>query len=99
MRILNILSAVIFGVFVTPAHAVLDGGGPSGTNFSYDVNTATCVCSGVLEGADCQAMLKNCKNCTAACHDDPRRECVCGMRTEVPKLRPEKVPNAPVKQQ
>ena len=52
----------------------------SGLSFSCDVNTTKCRCEGTLEGADCQAMLKNCKGGTYdICMESPEMYCVCTM--------------------
>ena len=40
------------------AQAAMNQGG--GLGFSCDVNTTVCDCTGSWEGADCQAMSKNC---------------------------------------
>jgi hypothetical protein len=80
MRIVTLSSAEAFVVFATAAQALISGGGPSDTNFSCDVEQMR-ECSGILEGADCQAMLENRKDGTAACHDKPGEPkwCVCRM--------------------
>lgn len=52
----------------------------SGLSFSCDVNTTKCRCEGTLEGADCQAMLKNCKGGTYdICMESPEMYCICTM--------------------
>jgi hypothetical protein len=85
------LLATAFILFGTAAHAVISGGGAPGTNFACDVNTHSCSCDGVLEGADCQAMLKNCKggvdpNCF---HGTKGAWCECSMSL---KADPKKLP-------
>jgi hypothetical protein len=105
MRIVTLSVAGAFVLFATAAYALISGGGPSGTNFSCDVNTQKCECSGVLEGADCQAMLKNCKDGkTSSCHDEPGDKwCRCTMSmTGQPKGKvplPGKVPTPPAQRQ
>lgn len=59
----------------------------SGLNFSCDVNTRQCECSGVPEGADCQAMLKNCKNKDwEVCYSDTNK-CYCTMASTKAPVR------------
>jgi hypothetical protein len=103
MRIGTLFLAAAFVVCGTAAHALISGGGPAGTNFSCDVNKSSCSCDGVLEGADCQAMLKNCKggvnpNCF---HGTGGAWCECSMsKAAAPKGKlPQKLPTAPAQQQ
>lgn len=60
--------------------------GGSGLGFSCDVNTRKCVCDGIWEGADCQAMKKNCDlTKPTACTINPPYECSCAMAKASPR--------------
>lgn len=63
------------------------GVGGSGLNFSCDVNKRQCECTGVEEGADCQAMKKNCGENRLNCFKDLKYQdiCICTMARLAPK--------------
>jgi hypothetical protein len=100
MNVKTLFLATALAMVASAVYAVNDGGvGTGGTNFSCDVNTGGCKCEGVEAGADCQAMLKNCKDKKmGACHDEPGdRWCVCNMyRSATPTPKPGKVQTAPL---
>jgi hypothetical protein len=71
---------LVASISVSDAHAASRGTGGGGLGFSCDVNNQSCSCDGVLEGADCQAMLKNCKAGSWACIESPPPAyCTCTM--------------------
>lgn len=75
---------------VQTASAADNGAFSHGTNFSCDVNTRQCTCSGIWEGADCQAMARNCDTSAPIlhfCHIAPPYSCTCTLRRIVPTQR------------
>jgi hypothetical protein len=77
--------ALVVGIWFPHALAASRGTGGSGLGFSCDVNNQSCSCDGVLEGADCQAMLKNCKAGSWACIEaPPPAYCTCTMAARQP---------------
>jgi len=77
--------------------------GQGGSSFSCDVNTKTCTCTGVPEGADCTAMRKNCANtCTGGqctifkcALDHSSCECTMALKRVNPIIRAPTVNHAP----
>lgn len=92
---LSILAGLLLFLAASMAgHAALaltSGGQGSGNSFSCDVNTRQCTCSGIWEGADCQAMANNC-NLTGPvrhwCSGVPGgvQTCTCTMLFTAPTL-------------
>lgn len=76
---------LVAGIWASPTLAASRGTGGSGLGFSCDVNNQTCSCDGVLEGADCQAMLKNCKAGSWICIESPPPAyCSCTLAARQP---------------
>jgi hypothetical protein len=73
--------AILMTAAASAAQAAVNlGGGPRGTNFSCDVNTRECKCTGTWEGADCQGMKKNCEGSIyKICLESPEMYCTCTM--------------------
>lgn len=70
---------------VGAAQAASNSGRP-GLSFSCDVNTKKCTCSGIWEGADCQAMKKNCDMTKPNfCTILPPYECSCTLAAKATK--------------
>ena len=59
IRTLLLLAALSFAASTAQA-APIQSGAP-GQNFSCDVNTGYCTCTGSIDGADCKGMWPNCK--------------------------------------
>jgi hypothetical protein len=83
---------------VGTAQAAQNRGG-AGFGFSCDVNTKKCTCSGIWEGADCQAMKKNCDlSRPTACTIYPPYECSCTLAKTIRRpntsVRPTTPPTA-----
>jgi hypothetical protein len=81
--------AILMATAAGGAQAALNTGmGPPGTNFSCDVNTQQCTCTGVETGADCKAMYKNCPDSGLLCTVGPNPHCTCTMsRRKPPRVR------------
>lgn len=79
MRMFLLIAA--FAIAATAAQVLTGQGGGGGAGFSCDVNNLRCSCTGKEDGADCQAMKKNCKG-PLACDSS---ECVCVMAMKAPK--------------
>lgn len=67
MKILWVIIALFASL--TIAHAASSQRSPGGLDFSCNINTKKCYCEGVPEGADCQAMKKNCSGAITDCAD------------------------------
>lgn len=78
-RSLLIVAALLWASGVAPASSApirIFGG----LSFTCDVNTTKCRCEGDWEGADCQAMKKNCKgDIYDICLESPEQYCTCTM--------------------
>jgi hypothetical protein len=81
-RIVAILALFILSATAQAASNL----GSGGLGFSCDVNTRKCTCSGVWDGADCEAMKKNCKDKTtpAGCNAS-EGWCICNMAIKTHK--------------
>lgn len=76
-----------------PLLALTNNGGGGAANFRCDVNSRQCTCSGTWEGADCQAMARNCDLTGSVrhwCHLGTPPTCACNMLRTTPTrpLRP-----------
>jgi hypothetical protein len=81
-------------LFLAISLLLFSGAAVSAAMFSCDVNRRECTCEGVWEGADCQAMKKNCK-----AGRDPAQGCwpgfgAAGCRCTMAMTKP-KVPRRP----
>lgn len=98
IRVKTLFLAAVLAVSATAAYAAVSQGGSTGANFSCDVNTGDCSCTGAWEGADCQAMKKNCKEPkNYNCNSTPPLGCSCSMfpsRTDSKKPTIERAPGA-----
>ena len=74
----------------TQAIAAPRGGGASSLNFSCDVIEAKCTCKGSQRGADCQAMLKNCREPIKIVYfpKEDKWGCYMGPQSSVRKRHP-----------
>jgi hypothetical protein len=82
-RRLLIPMALALACAAPQGNAASTGLGGTSTGFICDINTRTCKCDGIWEGADCQAMKKNCR------YDDWEQclgdsWCKCTMKSGVP---------------
>ena len=80
---------ILIATFLTigPVHAASNQR-PAGMGFQCDVNTKRCTCSGIWDGADCEAMKKNCKDKInpAGCNaSEGWCICVMALKRPVPK--------------
>ncbi len=99
MKTLLLLAALTLAAATSQAAPISSGSQPQ--NFSCDVNTGYCTCTGSWDGADCKGMLPNCKvqeppgtiwrSCTIG------QGCECRMFRVAPK-RP-RLPKAPSERQ
>lgn len=101
MNRLFLVITVILAISTTGAHSAINQGGSTNTSFSCDVNTMQCKCAGILEGADCKAMIKNCsKPLDVECNELVAEPwCSCRMAKQVsnePKIQ--RAPAAPARQ-
>lgn len=82
----SLIAALAILVSIAGVHAASNIGGPR-LGFNCDVNTRKCTCEGIWEGADCQAMKKNCDLTKPTfCSINPPHECSCTLaKTTGPK--------------
>lgn len=67
MKMFWVLTALLASIAI--AQAASSQRSPGGLDFSCNINTKKCYCEGVPEGADCQAMKKNCSGAITDCAD------------------------------
>lgn len=80
---------------VGAAHAATNRG-PRGLGFSCDVNTRECKCDGKWEGADCEAMKKNCDLTKIyVCAIEPPYGCTCTMAKAIKRPKASVRPTVP----
>lgn len=80
---------------IASAQAASNRGGTR-LSFNCDVNTRKCKCDGIWEGADCQAMKKNCDlTKPTACTIEPPHECSCTLAKTIKRPKKDVRPTIP----